>query len=468
MQLLRVAIVLLTLAATVRAATSDSLVRIVQLSPRELLLVTTAERVALREDLSSPASQIRFELLGIRPADSVREVPLKLGSTFSVVYVRYRPAGCLVLIECSQQIGHVVVELPYSHAVYVRAVDWNDPAENVLALGMVAWMNRQYTRAVEFWRSSLAQGKQEASFWLGIAESLRNNYRSVVDYLSPLVDGRVSVIPDAYAALSLATNALQQSDRASLYRERFVRETGRSRIEQPQIGFDDNRTTDSAPSLLDFFGQQTRAETSTPQPTQSATPTPSDTDVFAQLRRLQRRSDSTSSTTDVTHSSGTGFSVLMLGSGGALLLIGLFFLRGYFRWRKQQFAQMAAAMASEHSSPPATPQNVFEELMKIASDVSAESISKTDQPAAPTGESTSDTPTLFDFDEETYRTTRQRAQKHDEIPTLDDRLFYQADTEYQLSHQSPSEVASDLSEQERDLLRILEQLSRERNTDETS
>jgi hypothetical protein len=63
---------------------------------------------------------------------------------------------------------------------------------------------------------------------------------------------------------------------------------------------------------------------------------------------------------------------------------------------------------------------------------------------------------LFDFDEETYR---QHQVLKTPRPVVDEQLFYQSDGELQLSQESPSSVAPELSEQERDLLRILERIS---------
>ncbi|GIV56198.1 MAG: hypothetical protein KatS3mg040_0966 [Candidatus Kapaibacterium sp.] len=132
-------VLLALLSASVPAAPSDSLVRVVRLSERELLLVTTAPALRWREDFTASSDQLRIELEGIRPADSVRELAFPAGSAFTALFVRNKPSGCLVLVERSSGLGYVISPVPYSQSLYIRAVNWDDPGERLLAYGIDAW-----------------------------------------------------------------------------------------------------------------------------------------------------------------------------------------------------------------------------------------------------------------------------------------------------------------------------------------
>lgn len=450
------------LAASALGAPSDSVVRAVRLSERELLLVTTAPALRWREDFTASSNQLRIELEGIRPADSVRELAFPAGSAFTALFVRNKPSGCLVLVERSSGLGYVISPVPYSQSLYIRAVNWDDPGERLLAYGIDAWSKRRYSRAEGFWRSALARGQREASQWLGLAKALEGSTQQARDYLEPLVEQK-AVLPDALAALAGIYEAASDTRRASALRERFVQVVGRP-PSQPPLLEQANAEDTTLLSPLDIFVAREQAAAPPAAADSTSSPpgqkTSGDSDLFAQLRRLQGRNDTTQAQQSAS-APPWSVSLPLLAAGGTLVFIGIILLRGYFRWRRNRIAQLAEALAQQ-VPPPAppppepsvedTPLPPFDELLKLIEEPieqqpnhssAAPRRSVAPQPVE------DEEPELFDFDEDTYRTIReQQATQH-----IDEQLLYPSQSTAQPSQKDPAATSRELTEQERDLAR---------------
>lgn len=462
-----VALVVLTLSGAAFAGPPDSIVRVVQVSPRELLFFVRGTNASFREDLAAPPKQIRIQFPSARPVEQVRELTFQQGSGFSSLFIRSKTSGSLAIIECTSPQGHVVTALPYSNAVYVRLIQWDSAAECYLGWGITAWASGQHGQALRFWRNALARGARDASVWLGIAEALQGRYAQALDYLEPFAQ-RTDVIPDVHAALAAAYRNRGNTEQSARQQELFVQQTGYAPLSPSPLVSIREETDHSSPSLIDIFeplNQQLATPSPPPSPpTEQATSTPSDSDLFAELRQLQHRSNTADSANATSTSSHGSTIAILLGVGFALLLPGLYVLRSYHRWRTHRLETLAAAYAQQPETPlqpAASAPTTFDELMRIESlhtqkdgnaEPSAPNISQSQH--APPAELDEDE--LFDFDEETYR---QHQVLKTSRPVVDEQLFYQSDGELQLSQESPSSVAPELSEQERDLLRILERIS---------
>jgi len=224
-------------AVSAPCAVSDSAVRVLRLSNQELLVVTTASSLRWREDFTTSTLFLRIELEGIRPTDNIRELTFPTGSTFSAFYARTKPTGCLLLIERTGNVGHVIAPIPYSRSLYIRAVNWDDPSEQLLAYGIDAWSRQRYDRAESFWRSALARGQQQASVWLGIAKALEGRNREARDYLESVIASN-NIIPDALAAVAAVYQAEADYQRAAVFRERFLNIIGTKPDKPPRIKYD--------------------------------------------------------------------------------------------------------------------------------------------------------------------------------------------------------------------------------------
>ncbi|RMF32733.1 MAG: hypothetical protein D6747_08505 [Chlorobiota bacterium] len=467
---LSAALLVALLAVSASAAPSDSLVRAVRLSERELLLVTTAPSLRWREDFTASSNQLRIELEGIRPADSVREVSFPPGSVFPALFVRNKPSGCLVLVERSSTQGYVIAPVPYSQSLYIRAVNWDDPGERLLAYGIDAWSKRRYNLAEGFWRSALARGQREASQWLGLAKALEGSPQQAQEYLEPLADQK-AVLPDVLAALAGIYEAASDTRRASAFRERFMHVVGRP-PSKPHLLEQPSAEDTTLLSTLDIFvaHEQVAAPPAATDSTFSplGQQTTRDSDLFAQLRRLQERNDTTHAQQPAS-APAWSVSLPLLAAGGTLVFIGIILLRGYFRWRRYRIVQLAEALAQQvpQPAPPPpepsaedTPLPPFDELLKLVEEPieqqpnhssAAPRRSVAQQPVE------DEEPELFDFDEDTYRTIREQQATHH----VDEQLFYPSRSTAQPSQKDPTATSRELTEQERDLLELLERLSRE-------
>lgn len=453
---------LLLISVAANAAPVDSIVRVLRLSSQELLLVTTGESVRYREDLSAPPNQIRIELKGARPADSIRTVTFEQGSAFTSLFIQNKAGGALAIIESNRQQGHVVALLPFSNAIYVRMVNWNDLRDCYLGWGIAAWASGQYTQALRLWRTAATHGASEATLWLGIAEALQQHETPTLDYLEPLAQ-RTDVLPDVHAALARAYTARNEEQRSQRHTQIFTRAIGRAPHWPPVLTIESESSEgNTAPSLLDVF-EQIQAPTaaqSSPSPIATEKP-PADSDLFAQLRQFQQRNSQVTYTDERDMgSSPSGSWAILLAIGCALLLSGLVLLRSYRRWKSHRIEAMAQALARQQSppappTPPASPPpTTFDELVRFESSLTSDKMQQ--QPPPPPEESE---PALFDFDEETYR--QHEARKAASPMSIDEQLLYQSEADLQLSQESPSAIAHELSEQERDLLRILERISKQ-------
>lgn len=464
-------VLLVLLVASALGAPSDSLVRVLRLSERELLLVTTASSLRWQEIFTASPNQLRIELEGIRPTDSVREIAFPSGSAFTAFYVRNKPAGCLILVERSSALGYVISPLPYSQSLYIRAVDWDDPAERLLAYGIDAWSKRRYNRAEGFWRSALVRGQREASQWLGLAKMLEGSTQQARDYLDPLANQK-TILPDVLAALSNIYASASDTRRATVFRERFMQLVGRP-PNQSQV-FEQPIAEDSTLlSPLDIFVAHEHV-TASPSTSDSASlplvqQAAGDSDLFAELRRLQRRNDSTRTQHTATAPS-SSVSFLLLAAGGTLVFIGLVLLRSYFRWRRNRIAQLADVLARQvppsAQQPPPEPSAeehsppLFDELLKLIEKPIEQQPNHPSAAISPSGtppQVENEEPELFDFDEDTYRTIQeQKSSQH-----IDEQLLFPSRSNPQPSPREPTATSRELTEQERDLLALLERLSRE-------
>ncbi|MCS6999337.1 MAG: tetratricopeptide repeat protein [Bacteroidota bacterium] len=483
-------VLLYLVAHGVSGAPRDSLIRVVQLSTRELLLISTAKQTRYREDFTTSPKRIRLELEGLRCADSIREIVFPQTIPPSTVFARQHSSGSVVIVDFAEPVGHVLTELPYSHALYIRTVNWDNAGECSLAWGIAAWANNQYSRALQFWRVALSQGVTEASLWLGIAEALQQNYARALDYLEQPLKQIPNPIPDAYAAAWHAYTAQLNRQRATDYEQRYMRTIGRPPTLPPflQITADSTGVT---PSLLEFVEYFSPPPMTTAAPEQSSTSiTPADSDIFGQLRRMQQRNDANMTSSNTYSPPSSPIFTVLFAVGTVLLISGVILVRGYYRWRKQQIAQLAAGIATAATSHATskstvgegdTPIPPFDELMKIA-DLNHHGTKQDTHPPAfassgkkgttqSVGKSLapddsaqySSEESLFDFDEETYRQFEQRLTTESQ-PKIDEQLLYQSSTRSQLSHEPPEQTARELSAQERDLLELLEQLSKQYGT----
>lgn len=440
------------------AAPRDSLIRIERLSPEEILLLTNARNVRFREDVSAPVNQVRIELIALSPADSIRELIFPSSTTWNAIYVRQRAWGSLVILESTQPSGHVITELPYSHAIYIRRVNWDDAADCALAWGILAWSNQQYHRATLLWQRALLLGSRDAAWWLGIAEALQQRYSNALTYLEPALMRYDVKLPDVFAALSLAYREQADTVRSSLYYRRFTFATGRQLLPPAALYIEENIPSPPEFSLLDI------ADRFSPPPAVDSSPTTTKSqhngDVFTQLRQLQQRSLDTVIT--IESASPSNAPIFLLVTGIALLMLGIGIVANYRRWRNYRIQQLAAAINNVNTAGVAPSQTMFDEIMnKITSDQSSQ---LTDLPSYEEQDVNATSPTeppLITIEDDAERQENGNERGSHPLPMLDERLFYQSDSDYQLSQEPPENTAAELSEQERDLLRILEQLSRE-------
>lgn len=474
-----VVIILLAFGAvSAPCAVSDSAVRVLRLSNQELLVVTTASSLRWREDFTTSTPSLRIELEGIRPTDNIRELTFPTGSTFSAFYARTKPTGCLLLIERTGNVGHVIAPLPYSRLLYIRAVNWNDSGEQLLAYGIDAWSRQRYDRAESFWRSALARGQQQASVWLGIAKALEGRNREARDYLESVIASN-NIIPDAFAAVAAVYQAEADYQRAAVFRERFINIIGTKPGEPPRIKYDTVANTLLLSPLEIFVAHQQNTTSQNTSDSVHPVPRSVDTigsDLFAELRLLQGRSDS-STAHHYDSSENWNVSLLLLAGGGTLLLIRLVPLRGYLRWRRFRIEQLSLAMAQnspvKQPSIPVTqseenaqnpteelPVPSFDELLKLIEEPNPKQAKATGN-----SESSSSTPTsepteraqLFDFDEETYREIEQRKT----VQQIDEQLLFPSHAKPQPSPSDPISTSRELTDQERDLLALLERISKD-------
>ncbi|MCX7929695.1 MAG: hypothetical protein N2663_03110 [Chlorobi bacterium] len=469
--MVRWSVLTIALACTAAFATvgGDSIVRVIQISSQELLIVPTASTLRYREDVSSPPGRIRIELFGMHPADSIREVTFPSSSVFSSMYLRNKSNGSLVLIECKSPVGHVVAVLPYSKTLYIRAVDWNDPGQCYMAWGIAAWESGQYAQALRFWRSALGRGVRDAAVWLGIAEALQRRYKEALEILG--TSSANTLLPDADAARAIAFAAEGREENAAPHRLRYLQAIGRQPIEPAAPIIQSISTESNAPSLVDIFQQQIEesrpANPASPLTPPTSNTVSSDSDLFAQLRQLQqRKTDTTNAVVSPAGSLGGGFTTLLLAGGALLLLTGVILLRSYRRWRNQRIETLSTAIHTMQASTQTATQKqegsasadaaTFDQLLKLVNTVHA-------TPQHNQQQTTDDQSALFDFDDETYIEHEKR--KNSAEPAIDERLLYQSEANYQLSSESPTAASAPLSEQERDLLRMLEKLSREFDAD---
>lgn len=437
-----------------------------QLTPRELVLVTTASQLRYREDLSAPPEQVRIEILNTRPTEVTREISFPIGSAFASLFIRNKAGSALAILERSTtRHGHVIAALPYSDALYIRAVEWDSPTDCLIGWGIAAWGTEQYASALRFWRTALARGVSDAAVWLGIAAAVQQQYSQTLDYLEPL-SRRTDVIPDVHAALAAAYRARGDNERSMYHEKLFTQQIGRPPASLAPLAIPSDQSENNIPTLLEVFEQhelpQDTQRLTVPSPVSSSPQASADTDLFAQLRQFQNRTAHDSATSTSETSSAQNSPTILLTIGGAILLFGLLLLRSYLRWRKQHIQAMAAAMAAQHSEPsqqsPPTEPTPFDQLISFEATKNSAYAEPSSQ-FSPQNEKNEDESTLFDFDEETYR--QHEARTHAPILTVDERLFYHSDTEPQLSQEPPSNVARELSEQERDLLRVLERISKQ-------
>ncbi|GIV56197.1 MAG: hypothetical protein KatS3mg040_0965 [Candidatus Kapaibacterium sp.] len=285
--------------------------------------------------------------------------------------------------------------------------------------------------------------------------------------------GQKAVLPDALAALAGIYEAASDTRRASALRERFVQVVGRPPSTPPLL---EQPTAEDTTLLspLDIF--VAREQVSAPPAAADSTSSPAgqktsgDSDLFAQLRRFQGRNDS-ANTQQTISASPWSVSLPLLMAGGTLLFIGIILLRGYFRWRRNRIAQLAEALAQQ-VPPPAppppepsvedTPLPPFDELLRLIEEPIEQ---QPNHSSAASGRSVEpqpgedEEPELFDFDEDTYRTIReQRSTQH-----IDEQLFFLSQSTAQPSQKDPAVTSRELTEQERDLLALLERISREYN-----
>lgn len=444
------------------AAPRDSLIRIERLSPAEILLLTNAQSVRFREDVSAPANQVRLELSAISPADSIRELIFPSGTAWNAAYVRQRTSGSLVILESAQPSGHVIAELPYSHAIYIRRVNWDNAAECALAWGMLAWSNQQYHRAVLLWQRALSLGSPDATLWLGIAEALQQRYANALAYLEPALARNDVNLPDVYAAVSLAYRVQGDTMRSSLYYRRYIAVTGRQLSPPPLLHVENNLSPSHSFSLFDIADRFSPP----PAPTVDSSPTvhqAEHNDVFIQLRQFQQRRQDTVTATE--SASPARVPIFLLVTGITLLMLGTVLIIGYRRWRNYRIQQLAAAINSTITSHVAPPATTFDEIMKIVA--ADQSSLLTEIPSDQAEDDTIPSPTehatiTIEKDDDSRAEGNDR--KSRPLGKFDERLFYQSDLDFQLSQESPEQTAPELSAQERDLLRILEQLSRESST----
>ncbi len=465
MRLSLVTVCLFLLGIGAIAAPKDSIVQVVQLTPRELVLVTTASQLRYREDLSAPPEQVRIEIFNVRPTEATREINFPKGSAFASLFIRNKAGNALAIIERSTpRQGHVIATLPYSRSLYIRGVEWNSSTDCLIGWGIAAWATEQYASALRFWRTALARGVSDAAVWLGIAAAVQQQYNQTLDYLEPL-SRRTDVIPDMHAALAAAYRARGDNERSLYHEKLFAQQIGRPPASLSPLVIPSDQAENNTPTLLEVFEQHELPQDTqrlTVQPPVSPSPQASaDTDLFAQLRQFQNRNarDSAISTSETSPAQNSLATLLTI--GGALLLFGLVLLRSYLRWRKQHIQTMAAAIAAQHSTPsdqsPPPEPTTFDQLISFEAAKNS-AYAEPPSPSTPRKEIEEES-TLFDFDEEIYRQHEARTQAPH--PTIDERLFYHSDTEPQLSQEPPSNVAPELSEQERDLLRVLERISKQ-------
>lgn len=451
----RIWCVMLTIGAMhLMGAPKDSIHKIILFPPHELLILTSATSLELQEDFSSPPNQIRLSLRGVRASEATRNVLLREMAQFREISVRNQTDGCSIIIEREPGSGYIACVLPYSQTLYIRAINWNDPVQQHLAFGIDAWQHKQYRQALRWWTSALSSGSRDAAMWLGIAEAVLGNRERAISYLQSFVNAN-TIIPDVHAALA---QSLDNTEQVRLHRQLYQRQALRplqpaAKITLPTLSDSSNNEL----SLLELLANSAQAAPDTQPQSQTTGDTAGatskhDTDLFTQLRRLQGRSDTISS---ISSSSDSVLSSWLLTAvavcGTVCILIGVILLRGYYRWR--------AGYAQQFTSTIATHQSQFEQLFNLESS-GTDTQHNEPEPGSPSASPAMHTGTFLDFEnhDKTELIERQTSQRDTKI---DERLFYHTDDKYYTSSEMPTPHSKELSEQEKDLLELLNTLSME-------
>ncbi len=394
----------------------------------------------------------------------------------------------LVSLLLRESAGYTAVLLPYSRSISVDVFKWTNlsASEDHYRSGLIALQTNAVAVAKDHFVLAADARHADAAAFAGFINAQEGNLSEAKDYLLKALE-RKSGIADVYGGLSRIAREEKNETKARSYENEFIQRAGRP----PYFDEEKLKIQKIAPPvaepvslavLLDSSSQKkdTVANPNAQSASNTAANGQNSTDSLIQQFRNLKNSSGTSGITDSSATAKQTPGIFqwlnnaLFGIGVALLLVGLLFIRGYFRWKKSQLQYIKAkqnqnslsrafgsklntAIAATEQQAAAAYQRSGSLIDKVVDDEEAEfeeaslvasakmERRATQRPQA--DEATAKSPTakkeaessadLFDFDESFYASRESRAPKspREITPSLrdEDNPIYNTRAEAQLS-----------------------------------
>jgi hypothetical protein len=310
---------------------------------------------SVSSELSDDKKRIILRIPDATVTEKAREATPLSDAAIELVSVQQNGNALTIYITLREKYGFTQAPLPYSQALRLYVVDWEDlnQKENLFHSGLLSLDSKLSSTAREYFRKASQAGMGDAAAMSGLSLLMDGKPEEAQGEFTRAIDLGTS-IHDVYAAVSDIAAARGDAERAKHFAELYTRKTRRNSF--PTL------VGPILPETTNFTEPPTIAQNllTDEQPvvdsTSAATPEADsllNEKVSAQARSLMADTTALQSTTPI--SSGTSLVptwmrwmvygiLLFFGIGMA----GLVYL--YMRWRKKQMAQSAPMAAQEPST----------------------------------------------------------------------------------------------------------------------
>ncbi len=325
-----------------------------------LLIRTNGTKVQYSSVLSDDKQRLTLTIKNAGIKTEQREVNSARGMIESAIMQRIG-RDVVINVYFRQSAGYTAVLLPYSRSLSIDVFQWTklSSSEDQYRSGLIALQNNVMSVAKDLIFAAAQAKHPDATAFAGFVSAREGNFVDAKDFFLKALE-RKSAIGDIYGGLAQVSRIESNELKAREYENQFVQRMGRPPyFDEEQLKIQKVVPPVAEPASLASLTKESTADsvntadTTLTQP--SASGDSSTNSLMAQLRSLQAGSATGSDVT--TQSAPTAAKPLfawldsaLLGFGAALVLIGLVFLRGYTRWKKQQLAYVKLGIEEQRKS----------------------------------------------------------------------------------------------------------------------
>lgn len=324
-----------------------------------VLVSNNGKQVSYSSSLSDDKKRLTVLVKNAVLSPSIRDI--RPNTVVKAVMMRQLGADANIVIELAQPSGFTAQLLPYSRSIVVDVFDWNtiSNAEDNFRSGLLALENSVWGAAKEYFQKAEQEQHPDATAELGFMFLREGKSDSAISYLQKAIDRNASN-GDVYGGLADANNRQGNSAVEQEFIKNFKRKHGRNPYydeirRQIEISV---RSEIVEPESLAFSDS---AKQSTEQ----------SGDIFDQMKALQGNAPQQAAIKDSVIEIGSRNSAWKLPSwmtnigfaiSASFVLVGVFLLRGYSKWKKSELLKAAA-----QNFPPQPQPTDFAHLMNVAS-----------------------------------------------------------------------------------------------------